>query len=135
MNRSKLYVLLSSACMAGYIWILLLLNDNSLLNNKLDVCLFKKITHIPCPSCGTSHSVIFLIKGDLTTALYWNPMGLIVLAILVCSPFWITYDLLFRKKTLHDFYIYIESIFEQKAITTIAIILVLTNWAWNILKM
>lgn len=49
----------------------------------LPQCLFKEFTAIPCPTCGTTRSLIAFSKLDLVAALQFNPLlFLLILAVL-----------------------------------------------------
>ena len=37
-------------------------------------CVFKGLTGIPCPTCGSSRSVMHLAHGDILSALAMNPL-------------------------------------------------------------
>ena len=133
MNRNKLYLFLLIACLVGYIWLyygITTLNST----NALDVCIVKRITTIPCPSCGTTRAVVALSHGDFWKSLYLNPFGIIVSLIMIIAPIWIVLDLLRRKNSFFDFYHFIESIIRKRNIAIFLIILVLLNWIWNIHK-
>jgi len=134
MNRNKLYVFLSSACAVGYIWLILTYHRN--ISNSMEprVCLFKRITTIPCPSCGTTRSVLSILHGDFAGGLYWNPFGLILASALIITPFWIIYDLAGHNDTLFRAYTRAEVILKRKWIALPLIGLVILNWIWNIYK-
>jgi len=134
MSRNKLYAILAAACAAGYTWLLLTYYRNVSNQSDFGVCLFKHVTGIPCPSCGSTRSVISLIKGEFADALFWNPFGILIMIILIAFPFWIGYDLAFRKNSLYNFYIQSEQFIRKKWIAIAAIFLVLLNWIWNINK-
>ena len=133
-SRSKLYTILIIACLAGYIWLFYSVSKFQPENNDVEVCLFKCVTHIPCPSCGSTRSVISIIHGDFLQALYINPFGIIVAGIMLVTPIWILFDIIIRKKTLYDFYIRIETLLRKPGIAIPLILLVLINWIWNIIK-
>jgi hypothetical protein len=134
MTRNKLYVFLSSACTAGYIWLILTFHRNSSGIIEPGVCLFKRITTIPCPSCGITRSILCLLNGDFTGALYWNPFGAILAMALIIIPIWICYDLVGHKDTLFKTYNRAELILRRKWIALPLIGLVVLNWIWNIYK-
>jgi hypothetical protein len=134
MNRTRLYVLLSVACAVGYAWLIITYNRIVLNEGELGVCLFKDITGIPCPSCGSTRSVLSILKGDMWGAIIWNPFGLILFAILVISPIWILFDLVRHKATLFNLYTNSELFLKRKWVAIPAILLVLLNWIWNIYK-
>lgn len=134
MNRNRLYVLLSAACAIGYIWLLITYNRGVINGDEPGVCLFRSITTIPCPSCGSTRSVLSLMEGDIWGAILWNPFGLILMAILVISPVWILYDVIRQKSTLFAVYINSELFLKRKWVAIAAILIVILNWIWNIYK-
>jgi len=134
MSRNKLYVLLSAACIAGYGWLIFTFYRGIEHLAEPHVCLFKQVTTIPCPSCGSTRSVLSLIKGDIAGAFYWNPFGLVLIAILLIAPLWISYDLISRKDTLFSTYSRTEMQLRNKWIAIPAILIVIINWIWNINK-
>jgi hypothetical protein len=123
------------ACIVGYGWLALIapLKPEEIATSY-DVCLVRHFVHIPCPSCGSTRSVLSLMRGDLAGALYWNPFGLLIFCILVFSPFWMAFDFIFRKESLYRFFLLFENTLRRKAVAIPAILLVLINWAWNIWK-
>jgi len=134
MTRNRLYFFLFTACAVGFIWITITYKQGPLNEGESGVCLFKRITKIPCPSCGSTRSVVSLLKGDIIGAVMWNPLGIILLTLLVLTPIWIFGDLLGKKSTLFIFYNKSEHFFRRKWVATSAILIVLLNWIWNIYK-
>jgi Protein of unknown function (DUF2752) len=134
MTRNKLYFLLSTACTFGYIWLTITIIRHTSGRPGLEVCLFKHLTTIPCPSCGSIRSILALLNGNIADSLYWNPFGLIIFTILVASPVWIIYDMITQKASLFRFYLKTEHFLNQKRVAIPALILVLVNWIWNIYK-
>lgn len=135
MTKNKLYLLILFACFLGYSWLLFLKSvtvKNSGLN--LTVCIFKRVTSLPCPSCGTTRAVSHLFDGEILNSLYINPFGIIVGIIMIVSPCWIAWDSITKKQTFYNFYIKIEKIIRTKKIAILLIILVILNWIWNINK-
>ncbi len=122
------------ACIAGYIW--LYLDYSKLAEGKLllEACMFKKITTIPCPSCGTTRAVFSLIKGHFVESFYFNPFGYLVSAVMLLAPFWIIGDYLLKRNTLYNFYNGIELKFKYLKFSVPFAILVIANWIWNITK-
>ncbi len=135
MSRNRLYLMVMLACLLGstYLWIQ---KTNILpsLSGESDTCLIKAVSGVPCPSCGTTRSIVELMDGHFITSLQWNPMGIIVLLIMVTSPIWIFFDLLFKKESFLRFYGRVENQLKSKWIAIPAIGLVVINWIWNICK-
>ena len=134
MSRSRLYLFLSAACVIGFTWIAVTYHRNVADESEIGVCLFKRITTIPCPSCGSTRSVLALLKGDFSGAVMLNPFGLIILAVLMVTPVWLGYDLVTRKATLFNAYRNAERFLKRTRVAIALIILVLMNWIWNIYK-
>ena len=134
LDRNKLYSILLIACLAGYIWLYFSLTKNITENKSVEVCLIKQVTNIPCPSCGSSRSVISLIKADFIGALNFNPIGYLIAIIMLIAPLWIIVDTIKRTNTLFDFYLKIETYLKKPKIAIPLILLVIINWIWNITK-
>ena len=122
------------ACAAGYIWLAITYHQQVANAMEPGVCIFKHVTSIPCPSCGSTRSVLALMNGDISGALFWNPFGIILMTILVASPIWMAYDLASRNSTLLNTYLKTELFLKRKWIALPAILLVFMNWTWNIYK-
>jgi len=133
--HNKLYRILSIACLAGYIWLYFNLSTfYSKTTSQIGVCLFKRITSIPCPACGTTRSVLSIIQGNLLEAFYWNPFGFLLLTVLIITPIWVVIDAINKKDSLLIFYVAVEKKLQQKLVVIPAIALILINWFWNIHK-
>ena len=134
LDRNKLYLILLIACLAGYIWLYFSLTKNITESKSFEVCLIKYVTNIPCPSCGSSRSIISLTKGDFIGALNFNPIGYLVAIIMLIAPIWIIADTIKRTNTLFDFYLKTETYLKKPKIAIPLILLVIINWIWNITK-
>jgi hypothetical protein len=133
LNRRNLYFLLITACLTGYVWLYFNIGRQPEINSA-DVCMIKHATGIPCPSCGSTRSIISLVQGNFIQSILINPMGLIILLIMLLAPIWILFDLVIRKDTLFKAYNQIESILKKREIAIPLIVLVIINWIWNITK-
>lgn len=134
-SRNKLYNTLTALLAAGYVWVFFTyVTANSVGNDKGSFCLFKHVTNVPCPSCGSTRSVLSLLKGDFIGSWNLNPLGVIVLLIMIITPLWIISDYLFKKENLYLFYKKIEETFNKKRVAIPAIMIILLNWIWNINK-
>ncbi len=134
-SRNRLYMLLIGACLVGYLWLFINLNkETSIFPNEINVCLFKKISTIPCPSCGSTRSVLSLLHGRIEQAFLLNPIGFLLFLIMTASPIWICIDFLLKKDSFFIFYNKAEHILKQKLVAIPLMVLVLLNWIWNIYK-
>ena len=135
MNKNKLSFFLLFACFVGYSWLLFSLqHEHEIQNQEFTVCLFKKVTTVPCPSCGTTRSVMQLSHGNFLSAILINPFGILVGLIMIIAPVWISYDLIQKKDSFYTTYLKIESILRKRKVAIVLIVLVIANWIWNIKK-
>lgn len=135
MQKNKLYLFIIVACFFGFGWLYFSLHQNQdLQHDVFTVCLFKNITTIPCPSCGTTRAVLEISKGNIVTSMLLNPFGVIVAIIMTMSPIWIAYDFFSKKESFYQFYRKFEDLLQQKKVYLPLLILVLINWIWNINK-
>lgn len=130
MTRNRLYLLLAGGITAGYA-LLAITHDN---HETPTPCVFKHITGIACPSCGSTRSVISITKGNFSDALQTNPLGFIIAAILVIGPLWLLLDVALKKDSLYNAFHTFETTIRTKWLAATLIVLVTANWAWNIYK-
>jgi hypothetical protein len=45
-------------------------------------CLWRAVTHLPCPGCGMTHAVLAMARGHLRAAWAFNPRSFVVVPIL-----------------------------------------------------
>ena len=132
MNRGRLYLLLSGLCMAGYAWVAWGCFYG--ISEDTGVCLFRAVTGIPCPSCGSTRSVISILHGDLAGSVHWNLLGFILLGAMIFLPVWIVSDVLLKKDTLFSSYLKAEQFLRIKWVAIPVIFLLAANWIWNIIR-
>jgi len=133
-SRNRLYSLLFAACLAGYGWIYYAsLGQNGNMPSA-EVCLVKHATSVPCPSYGTTRSILSIAEGDLIQALLTNPLGYIGAAFLVVVPVWIGFDVFVKRATLHKFYLGFETMLKRPRYALPFAFLIIVNWLWNIFK-
>lgn len=134
LERNRLYAMLLIACVAGYIWLYYSITSNVTENKSLDICLIKIATNIPCPSCGSTRSVVSLIKGNFVKAFKLNPIGYIIAFIMLITPIWIIVDIILRKNSLYVCYQKTEHEIKKPKYAIPLTLLVIINWVWNITK-
>jgi hypothetical protein len=125
---------LFTACLAGYTWLYFSITKNITENKSVEICFIKHLTNIPCPSCGSTRSIISLTKGDFIGALNINPIGYLVALIMLVAPVWVLADTIMNKNTLFDLFQKIETLLKRPMIAIPLILLVIINWIWNITK-
>jgi hypothetical protein len=133
LERRSLYGLLALFCMAGYVWMTLNI-DRRFETHVGSVCVFKKVTTLPCPSCGSTRSMKAILQGDLAAGFNWNPVGFILLFLLAIVPLWLLYDVLLKRDSLHRTYRKAEQLVLRPVILWPGFLLVVANWIWNIVK-
>lgn len=133
MRRNTLYRLLGASCVVGYGWLYYEMKLAAA-TSSIGVCLVKHVTAIPCPSCGTTRSVVAMLQGDWGQALLLNPFGYLIAAILLLAPVWILFDLFSKRATLFQAYQYLERVVRKPFYAVPLVMLVLANWIWNIMK-
>lgn len=135
MTRNRLYLLLTTLLTAGYAYLTIaLLFQDGYSGQQVNACPVKAVTGIPCPSCGSTRSVISILHSNFTDALLLNPLGYIIAVVMLVLPLWLIFDVLLDKATLHKAYKLFEAALWKKPITIILIILIIANWIWNITK-
>lgn len=100
----------------------------------LEGCFIKQISGVPCPTCGTTRSVITIIKGNYLAALNINPIGYLVIIIMLIVPVWICIDWLLKKHTALTYYKKAEQFLKKPPVAILFILLLIVNWIWNIYK-
>lgn len=133
-GRNKLYLIILVACFIGYIWLYFNTSVLGPKNKTFNVCLIKHLTNIPCPSCGSTRSVISLVKGNFVQAFKINPLGYIITIIMLLAPLWIIFDFLTKRQTLFSFFKKLELYIQRPRYAVPLIFLVIFNWIWNIAK-
>ncbi len=134
-SRNRLYLIIFIACMAGYVWLIMNWLFPPVHHSKeTSICLLKHFTNIPCPSCGSTRSLLSILNGNFLQGFYLNPLGYVLLMIMIAAPIWIVYDWIKKSQSLLIFYKKTEVFLSKKTVAIPAIFLILINWAWNIYK-
>lgn len=100
----------------------------------LQICVLKSTVGLPCPSCGTTRSILHLLHGNISDAFLLNPFGIFAFMGMVIIPIWIIYDFIKSKRTMWYNYLLFISLFKNKKFSFFVVILILVNWIWNIQK-
>ena len=135
MSKKKLYIFLAGLSLAGYVWLGWSFIDGAGASSTPTVCLLKTVTHLPCPSCGTTRALVLLMKGDIGGSLEFNPLGILLAFALVTIPLWIITDTFRRTDSLYRCYVKGERLLaEKKWISVPAAAILVINWFWSIAK-
>jgi len=135
LSKYKLYSISALCLLAGYSYLAYsMVYDTHLFTGGHTLCLFKNVTGLPCPSCGATRSMACLLHGHLLQALYWNPIGILLMAAMVVIPLLLLYDLLKGQSVYLNLYTSAEQFIIKKPIVYVAVALMVINWLWNINK-
>lgn len=132
MSASRFKLLLIVLLLGGYAWLVFHWGDETGLPS---FCLIKNLSGLPCPSCGTTRSVILVAKCEIANAIQINPLGLLAMGFLVLAPVWLLYDFIKRKNSAWLLFCWVEKKIQSNSVISISLIfLVAINWIWNIYK-
>lgn len=132
-NSKRSYYTILVLIAMGYTWLLV----NMLYpvgTSHLGICIFKRLSGLPCPSCGSTRSAILALHGSLTEALLLNPLGFVILIALVGFPLGFGFDLVSRRKKFFVLFMRLEQEISRPKNAIAFAILIIINWAWNIYK-
>lgn len=93
-------------------------------------CLFKSLTGVPCPACGSIRSTVQLLQGNILYSVQINPFGILTNTLIFTSIFWMIRDILTNKET---FILFLRKDWSNNSKIFLLLIL-LINWIWNIEK-
>jgi hypothetical protein len=131
---SSPYLFITLLLVAGYGWLWFVLSKENPFSDGDRLCLVHAATGYPCPSCGTTRSVVFLLKGDPTAAIQTNPIGFLALAALLLLPLLLVYDVIRSRQLVVHLYQLAERWLRKPLFASFSILLILLNWIWNIKK-
>ncbi len=135
MVKRNLYIILACLSLAGYIWLGWNFIERSAHAAIPSVCLFKEVTGLPCPSCGTTRSLLLLIRGQFRESFMMNPFGMVLALALVVIPLWIMVDTISRSDSFYRRYVQMEHLLSHNRVLAVfAVAIVALNWVWNIAK-
>lgn len=132
LKRGRLYPLLLLLIAGGYLW--LLVNYNSSGGIRWLGCPSRLILHIPCPACGSTRAVLAIFNGEWREALYLNPLGFLLAAMMVVVPVWILADTVRGSDSLLKAYRFTEKKLQSRPYALTGIIVILIIWIWNLMK-
>ena len=122
LHRNKLYSIILVSCTAGYVWLWFDMYGRLSLHSDV------------VRACGSTRSVEAILDGKYIEAILINPIGYVLVSIMLAAPLWILFDLLTKRQTLFDFYGRMERCFKKSAVVVVFTLLIILNWIWNIDK-
>ena len=95
-------------------------------------CLFKLLTGIPCPACGSTRAVLALLRGE--DVLAYNPLGILTFGAALLTLVMLSRDLVTGSDTLFRGWRRAEQFVSQPLIAAACIAVLATNWMWTIAR-
>lgn len=93
-------------------------------------CPVKAITGLPCPGCGGTRAAMLLSEGHIWEAVALNPLSVALCLWFIVSYVWLVRDIIRGDDTYWKIY---KKKWPRWAVT-MAVVLLLANWALNIFK-
>ncbi|MBS1689165.1 MAG: DUF2752 domain-containing protein [Bacteroidetes bacterium] len=136
MKKDRLYFFTMLATIAGYAWLAWNEKYSNMQENTAgtSLCLFRHVTGIPCPSCGTTHALLALSHLHIADAFYFNPIGFILAFAMLILPVWIIRDAITKQDSFYVFYRRLELLLSKRWVAIPFFVLIACNWIWNIYK-
>ena len=55
------------------------------------LCVFRTVTDLPCPTCGTTRATLALARGDILAGVLYNPFVItaLVIGLILCVVQWV----------------------------------------------
>jgi hypothetical protein len=133
---SKVQKIIIATCLLGYflVYQAISFTKTNQSNDEIGFCILKKVTNIPCPSCGSTRALLLFLDGQIIKSVNENPFAILIFIYLLIAPFWLLFDLILKKKTIDTFYYQIEDYLKKRYVFIPLILLVILNWIWNISK-
>jgi hypothetical protein len=100
-NFNAKYLLTISSIVGGYL-VLVILDDLSTYQHHT-FCIFKLVTHIPCPGCGMGRATLELFKGNIISSLNYNILSIPFNLTIIISLLWLIIDLIKKKETFFKY--------------------------------
>lgn len=92
-------------------------------------CAFKGLTGIPCPTCGSTRSVVHLSHGDILSAFAMNPLATLCL---ISAVLYFLYSLMSAAFALPRICFFLTNK-EKNVVRAGAVMLLLLQWAYLIM--
>lgn len=112
----------------GVAWLLI----NLLWNVHIEICPFKRLIGIPCPSCGTTRAFKSFFAFNVVEALKYNINIIILLPSIVTYVALRVYDLIFRTQKLEQVYRIVKDLLNKKIVFCAFILFEILAWILHI---
>lgn len=123
---------IEGAAVAGIIVIILaasfLLDAAPSIGPGYGLCLFRNITHLPCPSCGMTRAFINLSHGGLYDAVHLNPSSIFIYIAAWLGLFAGICQIIFNKPFIRT--AWADS---KKILFPLVIVMMSASWIYNLI--
>ncbi|KAA6324506.1 hypothetical protein EZS27_026175 [termite gut metagenome] len=97
-------------------------------------CLIKIFSGYSCPACGTRRAIVAALKGNFIESFFINPYGIFFMLSALSFATVFLYGKLIHSNSSSRLYKRLEDILSHKIVIIFFIVLMFTNWIWNIQK-
>ena len=132
MKKNTLYKLVLTGATLGFGWVAWSIHPGA--TGIPDVCLFKRITGLPCPSCGTTHAVMQLFQLHFKEAFMLNPLGYVIAIAMIVLPLWVLTDIVSKRQSFYHFFQHAEVQIRRPQLAIPLLVILLSDWIWNLAK-
>ncbi len=113
----------------GILWLVW----NWVFYKSVSPCLFKNLTDIPCPGCGSTRAAFLALSFRFSEALALNPLGILYAVAIFVLPFWWFYDLFYRSNSMFNYWNKFENLCKRKSVLFILFVMIGSIWIHNIM--
>ena len=89
-------------------------------------CVFRGMSGLPCPTCGTTRALLSMAKGNFIDAMTMNPLVVVLLTAAIASCLYSFVSLLFGTRRMT----FSLSEREKDVMRITAVMIVLLNWGY-----
>jgi hypothetical protein len=97
-------------------------------------CFIKNLTGVACPSCGSTRAIHAILQGDFWYAFQINPLGYIIIVIMLMIPSWMIWDFLKKSSSFYNFYHSVQKLMKKPLPIFFLLTAVIVNWVFILLK-
>jgi len=128
----KIYLLTLVLLLAGSVWMFVNVSHGADADHT--ICVFKNLTSLPCPSCGTTRAWELLLDGRVADAVQMNPLGIVTAMLFALCFSCILRDSLLGRKDFLMLWNKSEQMLKRKYLYLPLTGLIVINWCWSIAK-